>query len=76
MIEVIVRTNWETLTEFRSLPTFFPPDKSGGYAQTTLTEFFLSEQEYENKRFGFDLFKCIQLLPKQIISGGKLSKPE
>ena len=47
MIEVIVRTNWETLTEFRSLPTFFPPDKSGGYAQATLTEFF-----YRNRNMG------------------------
>jgi hypothetical protein len=39
MIHKILANNWETPPEFSQSVIYYPPDKAGGYAQKTLTEF-------------------------------------
>ena len=38
IITEILVNNWETPPEFSQSVIYYPPDKSGGYAQKTLTE--------------------------------------
>ena len=44
IITEILVNNWQTPTEFSQSVIYCPPDKSGGYAQKTLTELHAIDQ--------------------------------